>query len=211
MLGVLAIIGVLSLGSISAYSQAMFKHQLNQHAEAFNLLLNNAISLLPDLQRQYGKGGKPVFLPLFFKDTSMLPNDMNYDPATNRIFDIFKNQIDIVYVLDSTGGTTEYYMYFTLGSDGGKISSHNRAVCRNIMQAAQQNAANVFAVDMRSRAEDGGSGFTSGAYLTGGTYRWNNQRKRLATATLNDLDEACNSCNSTKGCVIVLYISVTYR
>ena len=207
MLGVLAIIGVLSVASISGYSKAMAKHQLNQHAEAFNLLLNNAISLQQELYREYGKGGKSVILSGFFKNTSMLPIGMNYNPATDRIMDIFKNQITIAYYLDP-GGSTEYYMSIMMGSDGEKISPHNKGVCLNIMMAAQQNAANIYAIDMRSTKDDGG--YISGAYLTGGTYRWNDNRKQLATATLNDLSDACNSCNSTKNCNIVVYLSLKY-
>ena len=42
MLGVLAIIGVLSVGAIAGYSKAMMKYKLNKHAESFNLLLNYA-------------------------------------------------------------------------------------------------------------------------------------------------------------------------
>ena len=45
MLGVLAIIGVLSVGSISGYASAMRKHRVNKHAEMFNMLLSNALQI----------------------------------------------------------------------------------------------------------------------------------------------------------------------
>ena len=45
-LGVLAIIGVLSVGAIAGYSKAMSKYKLNKHMESFNILLNEAIKLL---------------------------------------------------------------------------------------------------------------------------------------------------------------------
>ena len=51
MLGVLAIIGVLSVGAIAGYSKAMFKHKLNRQAESFNTFINNAIQIKPELQR----------------------------------------------------------------------------------------------------------------------------------------------------------------
>ena len=73
MLGVLAIIGVLSIASISAYSQAMFKHQLNQHLESFSLFLNNAISLLPELQRNYHENGTTNLGDLFNSTSLCLP------------------------------------------------------------------------------------------------------------------------------------------
>ena len=205
MLGVLAIIGVLSLVSISAYSKAMAKYQLNQHAEALSSLLNSVISLLPDFQRQYGKASEAISLAPIFNATSMLPAGMNYNPMRNSVEDIFKNTMRITYTLDP-GGTTEYYMSFNLGSDGDRIAARNRGVCLNIMMIAQQNAANIYAIDMRSYKEEGGS--VSGARLTGGTYRSGNKSKRLATATLNDLSDACDSCNSTKNCNITLYIDV---
>ena len=43
MLGVLAIIGVLSVGAISGYSKAMFKYKLNKHAEQMSTVINACI------------------------------------------------------------------------------------------------------------------------------------------------------------------------
>ena len=40
MLGVLAIIGVLSVGAISGYSKAMMKYKLNKQAEQLSTLIN---------------------------------------------------------------------------------------------------------------------------------------------------------------------------
>ena len=40
MLGVLAIIGVLSVGAMNGYSKAMFKYKLNKQAEQVNWLFN---------------------------------------------------------------------------------------------------------------------------------------------------------------------------
>ena len=55
MLGVLAIIGVLSVGAIAGYSKAMFKYRLNKHAESFNTLINNVIQLGPELSRAFNR------------------------------------------------------------------------------------------------------------------------------------------------------------
>ena len=49
MLGVLAIIGVLSVGAIAGYSKAMHKHKLNQHAQTTTFLINNFLSYRPVL------------------------------------------------------------------------------------------------------------------------------------------------------------------
>ena len=50
MLGVLAIIGVLSVGAIAGYSKAMEKYKLNKHAEAVSMLINNVLQLKGQLQ-----------------------------------------------------------------------------------------------------------------------------------------------------------------
>ena len=49
MLGVLAIIGVLSVGAIAGYSKAMMKYKLNQYAQAVNMLINNALQITDKL------------------------------------------------------------------------------------------------------------------------------------------------------------------
>ena len=51
MLGVLAIIGVLSVGAIAGYSKAMMKYKLNQHAQAVNMLINNTLTMKDSLPR----------------------------------------------------------------------------------------------------------------------------------------------------------------
>ena len=210
MLGVLAIIGVLSIASISAYSQAMFKYQLNKFTEDFSTLLNNAISLLPELQRQYGKGSaSAVKLSSFFADTSLLPGNMYYDKKSDTIYDIFKNQSGIIYVLYQNKGTrqTEYYIEFTMNKSGDKISSRDRQICRNIMLVAKENTANIYAVRLYNINGQGGSNGTS--YLYGDMAT--GVSKRLRNASLNDIDEVCNFCDSEKSCGLVVYLSIKKR
>ena len=207
MLGVLAIIGILSLGSIAAYSAAMFKYQLNQHLESFSLLLNNAIALLPNLQRDYGKGTSG-FINKFFADTSMLPAGMYYNPQSNAITDVFKNQLSIAYQnLRQARETSEYYIYITIDRDNDKISSRAKAICRNVLIAAKENAANIHAVEMRSGSENS-NGSYSASSLVGGTYGFNDNRKRLVDAGLTDFEEVCSSCSSQRYCSIVLWIDL---
>lgn len=91
--------------------------------------------------------------------------------------------------------------------DDEKISSRARAICRNIMIAAKENAANIWAVEMRS--ESGESGGYNGSVLQGGLHGGNG--KRLADAGLSDFDRVCSSCSSKRRCYVVFYISVMFR
>ena len=91
MLGVLAIIGVLSVGAIAGYSKAMSKYKLNKHMESFNILLNEAIKLLPELQRTYGKNTNDSYsLGSFFHKANLLPDGMTYNQQDASVYDIFK-------------------------------------------------------------------------------------------------------------------------
>ena len=75
MLGVLAIIGVLSVGAIAGYSKAMFKYKLNKQAESFNMLLNNAIQLKPELNRAFN--GTDAFTAELFDKLNLIPDGMS--------------------------------------------------------------------------------------------------------------------------------------
>ena len=214
MLGVLSIIGVLSIAGIAAYSQAMFKHQLNQHLESFSLFLNNAIALLPNVRHDYGQGLPSGTLNKFFADTSMLPAGMYYNPRLAAITDVFKNQLVIRYAhynnTNSGKGSSEYYINITIDRNDDKISSRAKAICRNVLIASKENAANIWAVEMRSGSANPNGSYSSTA-LVGGTYGINGKMKRLVDAGLTDFEEVCTSCNSQRFCEIVLYINVVYH
>ncbi len=204
MLGVLAIIGVLSVGAISGYSKAMTKYKLNKHLESFNMLLNEAIKLLPDLQRHYGKNTSDVhYLDRFFLKANLLPDGMTYNQQKNYIYDIFKNRLSIVYarttaINDDTGVTshpTIYYMNISMNRSGNKISSLDNEICRNIFLACKENAENIASVEMRS--------YKTGNYTQSSLWSTN-----LQNATLQQINDVCSSCDSEIDCNIILYISI---
>ena len=200
MLGVLAIIGVLSVGAIAGYSKAMMKYKLNKHIESFSMLLNEAIKLLPDLQRHYGKNiWSGNNLNNFFYKANLLPDGITYNSGDDYIYDIFKNKTKIMYSASSRiDGTTatDYYMVINMNRAGTKISGQDNEVCRNIFLAAKENAENIASVEMRSLK----SGIYDASSLWG---------TKLRNATLQQIDDACSSCDSEIGCVIILYINIT--
>ena len=93
MLGVLAIIGVLSVGAIAGYSKAMFKYKLNKQAESFNMLLNTAIQLQPDLLRTVNQGSR--ISSEFFYKANLLPDGMTF--KNNHIYDIFNSELNFMF------------------------------------------------------------------------------------------------------------------
>ena len=164
MLGVLAIIGVLSVGAIAGYSKAMSKYKLNKHMESFNILLNEAIKLLPELQRTYGKNTNDSYsLGSFFHKANLLPDGMTYNQQDNFIYDIFKNKTEINYSQSTnidnngniTGHPTIYYMNIYMNRSGTKISNLDNEICRNVFLACKENAENIGSVEMRSYKSSG--------------------------------------------------------
>ena len=213
MLGVLAIIGVLSVGAIAGYSKAMMKYKLNKHAESFNTLLNNAIQLYPDLTRSYvnnkydfSDGAR--WVTSIFNKMNLIPDGMH--ASTTTIEDIFKNQITFTYYNGQNGATNEYLMFITLNRDSGnKLSEYDRQICRNFVNIAKENADNLLKIEMRSYNSDN-TYTTPGLYGGLASLLWNlPSADLLRNADVKKIDDFCSSCNSEQSCKLVIYINVT--
>ena len=105
MLGVLAIIGVLSVGAIAGYSKAMMKYKMNQAADGYNHLIATVIEKIAqdnsDFERTWENVlfyssifAKAGWLPDYFKprkDAATNPDAANYvtDKLGNNVW-IFK-------------------------------------------------------------------------------------------------------------------------
>ncbi len=96
MLGVLAIIGVLSVGAIAGYSKAMMKYKLNKQIGQISYILNNMIIEHEKLDRDYtainnlGGDMTPSFIKL-----GLVPEEMVAGVMRNTLFDIFNNRVYI--------------------------------------------------------------------------------------------------------------------
>ena len=203
MLGVLAIIGVLSVGAISGYSKAMFKYKLNKQAESFSMLLNETIKLLPDLERHYGTNLQQQYvLNNFFYKANLLPDGMSY--KNTEIYDIFNNRLNITYAKRGNPGLSgaEYYMTIAMNRSGNSITGHDKEVCRNIILAAKENYENIFYIQMRS---GNGNSYTA-KNLQGALY--SKQNNPLNKATIAQIDDVCDSCNSETYCQMLIFLSI---
>ncbi len=72
MLGVLAIIGVLSVGGIAGYSKAMEKYKLNKTVEEYSYVIHGLLEHLPELQK-LNSGGSQYMLTDFLLAANMVP------------------------------------------------------------------------------------------------------------------------------------------
>ena len=202
MLGVLAIIGVLSVGAIAGYSKAMMKYKLNQHAQAVNLLINNLLSIKDKLQ--YIPNGGTQYGTLFYK-MNLLPDGIKYISNDNLEDVWFKGKIVIYYangkyisdgveVQNNFGGIN---FNFSPSAQGAEI-------CRNIALAAKENAANLWQVEVAKHYNDTDKGYDYIGNLYGDKY-CNNRNKCLRDLDINKLSELCNACNEAGCNLYVLY------
>lgn len=174
MLGVLAIIGVLSVGAISGYSKAMLKYKLNKQAESFSWLLNYALQYSPQLK----SNGIQTSYNEFFYKMNLIPDGMTYNAGRNMIYDNF-NSVIMIYRNLEQNGTTETNV-LTVSMDTSDIS---KEICRNLVWAAKENSHSLLSV----HADRYPYRLYGDGYCTDG-------KKCLKNMTLNDTSEVCEIC-----------------
>ena len=203
MLGVLAIIGVLSVGAIAGYSKAMMKYKLNKHAEAVNLLINNLLSIKDKLQ--YIPNGGTLYGTLFYK-MNLLPDGIKYISNGNLEDIWFKGKIVIYYANGKyIDNGVEMQNNFGGIQFNFSPSSQGAEICRNIALAAKENAANLWQVEVAKHYNDTDKGHNFIGNLYGDKYCNNRSIKCLRDLGLNELDELCNACNEAGCNLYVLY------
>ena len=203
MLGVLAIIGVLSVGAIAGYSKAMMKYKLNKHAEAVNLLINNLLSIKDKLQ--YIPNGGTQYGTLFYK-MNLLPDGIKYISNDNLEDMWFKGKI-VIYYANGKYISDGVEVQNNFGGINFKFSpsAQGAEICRNIALAAKENAANLWQVEVAKHYNDTDKGYDYIGNLYGDKYCNNSDRKCLRDLDMNKLSELCNACNEAGCNLYVLY------
>ncbi|MBR1915660.1 MAG: hypothetical protein IJ830_04410 [Alphaproteobacteria bacterium] len=97
MLGVLAIIGVLSAGGLAGYSKAMFKHKLNSTMDQITMLVTN-------IRTMYGTQGNYANLENDAVDLGIIPAVMG--SSINSLTNPFKGGVTIA-TIDARDNTAE--------------------------------------------------------------------------------------------------------
>ena len=131
MLGVLAIIGVLSVGAIAGYSKAMMKYKINKQAESINMLINNSLQMVSQLG---AKEENTKYHAITLYKLGLIPDGIKYNKHSypNDLFDIFNNRIR-VYTKDKADNTYNYGISFRTKNNSLDINS-----CRNIVTVAKK-------------------------------------------------------------------------
>ena len=180
MLGVLAIIGVLSVGAMSGYAKAMFKYKLNKQAEQMNMVINAIARYAHDFSTDLrNQNLTPYFIKL-----GEIPIEMIKESKTSHIYDIFGNPWYIFYLYNNNTDAinlTSNVSFLT------RNFSQNLEICRNLIVTAKENSSNIYYISTLSgyqtEEEQIGILYGDNACLSG--------RACLKNATLEQIYDIC--------------------
>lgn len=140
MLGVLAIIAVLSVGGLAGYSKAMQMWKSNIQKNALTELMMTMIKIKPNLSRDMTDAViTDVLVGLGEIPESMtVRNNMFYDKNNNSFYLFWGAKSD-------EGGMLRYRLYVSLNGQGGSkfITPEAKETCRNLILAAQSVASEI--------------------------------------------------------------------
>ena len=130
MLGVLAIIGVLSVGAIAGYSKAMTKYKLNKQAEQLSTVINAVATYGLQIKSNpvpVGSSSSISIIPVLNK-LNYIPKEMLKNNQNDYIYDVFNSQIklDSGYITNPVGYQASIiltYLFFL-------ITANLRAMCK---------------------------------------------------------------------------------
>ena len=199
MLGVLAIIGVLSVGAIAGYGKAMFKYKLNKQTEQLNQVIGAIVRYKSSL----------LLNPNPADDTNL--SDFHLVPILKKLGEIPKEMYTSsdVYIKDAFG--TQYYVYnrnifkdmVFLRTRGMDRNESSFQICKNLYVIAKEWHQELHSI--RIIAYKGDDFDSQGAYCGDNTLN-SHCFKRIKDLRLTDLDDICRTAAEEQGAYsVILY------
>ena len=149
MLGVLAIIGVLSVGAIAGYSKAMMKYKLNKQAEQYNTLINAVARNMHSFDNLYTAGNQNI--TAYFIKMGEIPQEMI---KNTRVYDAFNQEYIIALNINSTSNQKSINLSVGANSSLKTKSAESLEICRNMLTTAKENADSISSVTSVTRNDD---------------------------------------------------------
>ena len=190
MLGVLAIIGVLSVGAIAGYGKAMFKYKLNKQTEQLNQVIGTIVRYKSSLMLNPDSADAPLsdyqLVPIL-KKLGEIPKEMNYSEQ------YIKDSFNIAYQIYHRN-TDKSILLRTLSLSRNESSFQ---ICKNLYLIAKewhQELSSIFVV-----AYKGDTFSSKGCYLGDNTKSSITCNKRIKDLKLTDLDDICRTAAEEQG------------
>ena len=191
MLGVLAIIGVLSVGAIAGYSKAMMKYKLNKQAEQMNMVINAVARNVHSFDNLHSNGSSPTLITKTFIKMGEIPQEMIKTNSNDYIYDIFGQQWSIF--ISSTGGAIFLTSWLENGSSFLSSSSPDGlAICKNILTTAKENSDSITAILATTTGSDSSlEGDEATTHRLYGDRYCTADKRCLKNLTLDDIYTSC--------------------
>ena len=189
MLGVLAIIGVLSVGGIAGYSKAMEKFKLNKAVSEYSMLIFGVLEHLDDF-KNLGTS-RDVGVTDLAQSLNLIPDSWTVHNAIQSS-DAYGNGVDL-YIRNKRFSFDIYVGTVAFDDNKQNPTSPNFSVrfCEELLQNvyAPLHAAAINAGVYKSSAGKT-TAFWGDAYCSG-------SNKCLSDITLDEIHKVCSSCGKT--------------
>lgn len=206
MLGVLAIVGVLSVGGIAGYSKAMEQFKVNKAINQYNMLIFGMLEHLDSIKKE--NKGEIVGLLGLAKDLSLLPVSWQADERSeylsgygNKVTDDLGNTIQLFFVPNGfAGGTGRMVFSLFMGGlsdneNGGQYSAgFSKSFCISVINnVVQPLHANLLWANIKNHTT-----------LYGDTNCKGKNGKCLNSLTMDDINSMCSYCTKDNLCLLYL-------
>ena len=199
MLGVLAIIGVLSVGGIAGYSKAMEKYKINKAMHEYSLIIFSLLEHLDSIKNlSTDKDWSSVSLLPYMQQTGLI-TDAWTPISNNELNDPYGNTIAFFLrhhnlVVDLTLGS------LLMGEDATTSPAFSASMCREYFTnlAIPLQSSLIYARLYKL------TGTTSSSTFFYGNSTCGSNKKCLHSMTLSDVNDICRSCSKDSACVINL-------
>ena len=153
MLGVLAIVGVLSVGAVAGYNKAMMKYKLNKQAEQLSTVINAVATYGLQIKSNpvpVGSSSHISIIPALNK-LNYIPKEMLKNNQNDYIYDVFNSQIklDSGYYNKPGWLPSKYYSSVLIYFDNGK-SSHDVQICQNVLNTVRESRDSIWYIELIS-------------------------------------------------------------
>ena len=186
MLGVLAIIGVLSVGAITGYSKAMMKYKLNKQTEQLNQVFTTALKYSPQWKISQSTNILPYLIKL-----KEIPDEMIATNNQNNIYDVFNNRIFLDTYQQSI--TSSQLTEIDISLDTSKGDDYSLSICRNIFNIAKELHQNLSSISMINYGTTDESTSAQAIILWGDYHCSSGKTSCIKDAGVAKIDEICRS------------------
>ena len=199
MLGVLAIVGVLTVGGIAGYSKAMEKFKVNKAVEQYSYLIYGLLEHL-DYMRTQKSGTEFIKLA---ESLNLLPDSWTVTSDSFAVDDL-NNGVHIYssWVGRASGHLIGFEFYFGRDTNKYENNQQNKNLCRELFNnLAYPLHGSVYAAFLWRQNAAVENAMYYGDEVCG------QGRKCLNTVKLSEIDSLCKTCTEDNdgSCSLILY------